>query len=572
VILDYQDFTRLIEKFAGELPVILSGHHKTADLAPKIAGLLQIAETPFTLAVVGQMRVGKSSLLNALIGSDLAVVGVNETTATVNWFKYGQGDKARRFCVNWKDRPAEEFDLQEISRWIGDSYEAAATGFLEFFADSPFLRIANIVDTPGTRSAIQDHTRTINEFLIAKRDGETRRLGGEADAILYVVPHVARESDESMLKEFENSTRLPGSSPYNSMAVVHKWETLNVPDPRHEAEQKAERIFKALSGLVSVVMPVSAPLGRAAEKFDDHFWNGTLNLAINTPSDVLDDMMLGEADFFDDMSRCAVPLDDRRKMYGSTGQYRLPWPCLKLLIQTARRTAVANATDLRRDISAISGLEKLKQELQRRFFDRSRVIKTFSILSKAWDSTRTAEVRLRNYKTNLSRVLENATASKSILADRIEKGDVDLRAVQKYVRGTVETVENDLEKAGDSLRDLGKMMLDVQDAHQEMDADLKFLQLLQDHRSDFSTEAADLLSTLLGGYGATLQDRLSFFRRKGKDSVRIDDLVREIQTLKRMGIKGKSDWRDVAEHGINRLEGIANWMEDQGLSEISLTN
>ena len=116
MILDYQDFTRLIERYATELPGILASHYKTAHLAPDMGRLLQVAETPFTLAVVGQMRAGKSSLLNALIGSDLAVVGVNETTATINWFKYGQGDKTQRFCVSWKDRPAEDFELPAIRK------------------------------------------------------------------------------------------------------------------------------------------------------------------------------------------------------------------------------------------------------------------------------------------------------------------------------------------------------------------------------------------------------------------------------------------------------------------------
>jgi septin family protein len=567
VILDYQDFSRLVQRFATVLPKILSSHHKTADLAPQISGLLQIAETPFTLAVVGQMRVGKSSLLNALVGADLAVVGVNETTATINWFKYGQGDKTQRFCVNWKDRPAEEFDLKEIHRWVGDSAEAAATNCLEFFTTAPYLRIANIVDTPGTRSAIQDHTHTINEFLASKLDGETRRLGGEADAILYVVPHVARESDETMLKDFESTTRLPGASPYNSLAAVHKWETLNVDDPHEEALRKAERIFKTMRGLVSVVAPVSAPLGKAAEQFEDRFWHGILNLALNTPAAVLDDMLLGELDFYDESPRCSIPSKDRRELQS---QFPLPWPCLKLIIQTTRKKSPGTASDLRRHILDISGIDRLRQELQNRFFEKSKVIKTFSVLSKASDTTRTAEVRLRNYKSNVTRILENAVASQSVLVERINRGDSDLRPVQEYVQTSLQTMERDLENTGDTLRQLGEAVLEVEDAYQGMDADLKYLQLLQDNRASVPAEIADLLSTLFGGYGASLLDRLSFFRRTGKDTVRLDDLNRAIQSLKSLQFKGNREWSDVAEHGINRLESIANWMEEQNATEIPL--
>ena len=567
MILDYQDFTRLIERYATELPEILARHHKTADLAPDMRRLLQIAETPFTLAVVGQMRAGKSSLLNALIGTDLAVVGVNETTATINWFKYGQGDKIQRFNVIWKDRPAEEFELPEIRRWVGDSPDAAATNWLEFFADTPYLQIANIVDTPGTRSAIQDHTETINDFLATKRDGETWRLGGEADAILYVVPPVARESDGEMLKEFESTTRLPGSSPYNSMAVVHKWETLDAADPHAEAQGKAERIFKAMRGLVSVVIPVSAPLGRAAEKFDDRFWQCILNLAANTPASVLEDMLLGEEDFRDQHPRCSVSEKERREFQS---QYPMPWPCLKFIIQTAALTATPEPGALRRTILEKSGLGKLRQELQSRFFAKSRVIKTFSVLSKARESGRLADVRLRNHKINLTRILQSASASQSALEDRIQRGDTELRPVQEYVQTSLQTVERDIDSASETLRLLGKAVLEVEDAHQEMDADLKYLELLQGNGSGLTLEIADILTTLFGGYGATLVDRLSFFRRIGKDSIRLDDLIVTIGHLRRIQVSGNRELSGMAGHGITRLETIANWMEEHNRAEIQL--
>src|SRR6266446_6678879 len=194
----------------------------------------------------------------------------------------------------WKDRPAEEFDLKAIRRWIGDSAEAMSTGCLEFFSDAEFLRIANIVDTPGTRSTIGSHEEIINDLLARKRDDETQRLGGEADAILYVISPVARQSDEEMLRDFEKTSRFPGSSPYNSLAVVHKWEMLDADDPYAEAEPKAERILKAMNGLVSAVIPASAPLGKAAKQFDDQFWRTVLDLTGNTPSPVLEGMLLGE--------------------------------------------------------------------------------------------------------------------------------------------------------------------------------------------------------------------------------------------------------------------------------------
>ena len=48
------------------------------------------ADFPCELAIAGRVKAGKSSFLNALLGADLAMVGTTETTATINFFKYGK--------------------------------------------------------------------------------------------------------------------------------------------------------------------------------------------------------------------------------------------------------------------------------------------------------------------------------------------------------------------------------------------------------------------------------------------------------------------------------------------------
>lgn len=237
-IFDYDEFCRLIERFALDVPGILGGHSTTAGLVPRVHGLLDAVDTTFTVAVVGQMRSGKSSLLNALVGADLAPTGVSETTATINWFKYGDRERCNVFHVVWKDRPDEDFPRSEIQRWIGNSEQAKATRHIEFFSNAEFLRQANVVDTPGTRSIIEFHGDTTMEFLARRHDTETRRQGGAADAIIYVLGAVPRQTDKDLLDDFEENTRLPGAPPYNSLAVVHKWDSMEVDDPVAECIAK----------------------------------------------------------------------------------------------------------------------------------------------------------------------------------------------------------------------------------------------------------------------------------------------------------------------------------------------
>ena len=55
-----------------------------------IRSLQDELNTPCILAVAGKVKAGKSFLVNALLGVDIAMTGNTETTATINIFKTGK--------------------------------------------------------------------------------------------------------------------------------------------------------------------------------------------------------------------------------------------------------------------------------------------------------------------------------------------------------------------------------------------------------------------------------------------------------------------------------------------------
>lgn len=59
--------------------------HNKYSLALK--SLQEELKAPCVLAVAGKVKAGKSFLVNALLGVDIAMTGTTETTATVNIFK-----------------------------------------------------------------------------------------------------------------------------------------------------------------------------------------------------------------------------------------------------------------------------------------------------------------------------------------------------------------------------------------------------------------------------------------------------------------------------------------------------
>ena len=565
MILDYKEFTSLVERFAEELPPKLASHHKTRDFAPRVERLLQFAESRFTLAVVGQMRAGKSSLLNALIGEDLAMVGVNETTATINWFTYGIGRQTQTFRVHWKGRPPEDKDLAEKEQWVGESALAKDTRKLEFFADTDFLKTADVVDTPGTRSLIAEHQEKVDEFLAQKADSETRHLGSGADAILYVVPPVARESDADFLEQFKRTTRLPDSPPHNSLAVVHKWEALESDDPHAEAQQKAAHIYNAMQDCVSHVMPASAPLGRAAERFPDLFWHTLLDISLNTTAADLEELLLGEEDFLENDSRgCPLDAAARTRL---RREFKLPWPSLKLILRTARRRSPGNPSDLRKMILEMSSLPKLRQEIQNRFFARAGALKMSKLLAAAFEPCQRAEHQLRNFKLTLNHDLQKAERIQTMLGERISAGDSALLPVQEFIQSAIHKSKEEADHVTESLRSISIAALDAKEKQQRLERDLEMLGVL-DGEHDLPAELMVILRCLFGRSGGDIAARLSFLNH---DRVCPADLDRAIAKLLAFRRCVPDVVKATVDHGLSHLEEMADMMEEKNLAEISLT-
>ena len=91
--------------------------------------------------VAGEVKAGKSSLLNALFGKDFCRVDVLPATDRINVFKYGE--EARDVAIT--------------------------PSLVERYQPVSFLRDFNIVDTPGTNTIVADH-QTITEQFVPQAD------------------------------------------------------------------------------------------------------------------------------------------------------------------------------------------------------------------------------------------------------------------------------------------------------------------------------------------------------------------------------------------------------------------
>ncbi|MCM2371873.1 dynamin family protein [Aporhodopirellula aestuarii] len=568
LVFDLNDVQQYVKKVCDEIPGLLGRHSITSDLVAQVTGLRADIDKPFTVAIVGQMRVGKSSLINALLEKDIAITGVTETTATVNWIHHGTDPNIAR--VHWRDRPPETIPRGELDKWTGDSELAANTRSIELFDDAAFLKIASIVDTPGLRSVIAAHESATESFIgingandknAERCADQTQQLGLQADAIVYVIMPVARETDDQFLDAFRNATRLPGSSNYNSIAVLHKWETLNTDDLLDERDRKASKIAASLSEHLATVLPVSAPLARAVFSLNDRHWQTILELGKPDNDSIREKMLRHERAFVRELPECSVAVAERKDLL----LLGVPWPSLRTIIGIAANVQGTSINELRQRVRAISQIDDLKQILEQRFFSRSRAIKMLRLTTRASQPCQLAMTRLQNETEKLKTNLNRSSNVLALLQQRIELGDTDLQSVVRHTQESQQVIESQLEKLTDTLETLGERFETLQTIHDGCDGDLAGIEAIAESQLDeLPAELRDTLRYVFGQHGVSVGERMRGLHRSRNPSEAIVELV---GTLRGYVDKGSPRTHHTCQHAIDRLEQLYHHIELSGQRE-----
>ncbi|MEL6777543.1 MAG: dynamin family protein [Cyanobacteria bacterium J06597_16] len=113
---------------------------KNPKLTKTVQNLQENINQPFLFVVIGEVKAGKSSFINALLGSgEICEVGADPRTNMVAKIVYAEGDGYSR-----EVKPGE---LREMGRPV------------------PILEQVAIVDTPGTNSPNQQHEDITKDFI-----------------------------------------------------------------------------------------------------------------------------------------------------------------------------------------------------------------------------------------------------------------------------------------------------------------------------------------------------------------------------------------------------------------------
>ena len=124
-----------------------------ADKRDEIEECLNLIRTrKYVVAVAGEFKRGKSTMLNALLGAKILPAKCTPTTATVNRITYG-AEPALRIC--YRDGTEELCGIQELSRYVTkttEEQEKMAASEKEAVVSYPTVLCQNhidVIDTPG---------------------------------------------------------------------------------------------------------------------------------------------------------------------------------------------------------------------------------------------------------------------------------------------------------------------------------------------------------------------------------------------------------------------------------------
>ncbi len=229
-------------------------------------------DVPLTVTVAGGVSSGKSTLVNALLGQQVAAVDAGECTKVVAEFRFGVPERVEVIGV---DGAVNTLALERgrVPSVLGRPSEQIRSVVVHL--SNALLNELAVVDTPGLNTVTDVNEQATASFLgVSGAEGErTAQAIGRADTLVFLLP-MLRQADNDVLREFSRLFGGSGLSAASTVAVLSKIDRLNKGgDPLDAATPIAARIAADLRGIVSGVYPV---IGLLAE---------TCRAAIFTESD-----------------------------------------------------------------------------------------------------------------------------------------------------------------------------------------------------------------------------------------------------------------------------------------------
>jgi hypothetical protein len=323
---------------------------------------------PIRIALAGTLKAGKSTLVNALVGENIAPTDATEATRIVTWFRHGPTPKVsahhrggRRSNVPISRNGGLTFDFRSL-----DPVDVVD---LDVEWPAPELIETTIIDTPGTSSINADVSeRTLR--LLVPEDGVPR-----VDAVVFLL-RTLNAADIALLKQI-GSVVGGAAGALGVIGVASRADEIGAGriDAMMSAKDVAKRFTGEMdkTGICQAVVPVSGLLALTARTLRQSEFVALEKLAGVDPGELAKAMLSADR-FVREDSPLPVDAPTRAQLLDRFGMFGLRISVAVL------RSGVSDSVALADELLERSGLVALRDVIDQQFAQRSDLLKAHTAL------------------------------------------------------------------------------------------------------------------------------------------------------------------------------------------------
>jgi hypothetical protein len=337
--------------------------------AAVISELERRLREPLRLAIAGMVKAGKSTLLNAMLGEQIAPTDAGECTRLVTWYRYSatptitlhtHAGEARRMPVR-RQNGRLVMDLGGVPvedvEWIDVGWPLEG------------LKSMILIDTPGIASLSEETSARATRFLTPQESPSS------ADAVVYLMRHL-HASDVKFLEAFRD-TAAGVAQTICAVGVLSRSDEIGSGriDSLLSAEKVARRYERDgdLASLVLGVIPVAGLVAEGARTLREGEYAAFRDLAGLARADR--ERLLVSADRFTrETEATTLSAAERRALLSRFGIFGVR------LATALIRGGADSSSQLSDAMVAQSGLVELRQFLRTQFRTRATTLKVRGVL------------------------------------------------------------------------------------------------------------------------------------------------------------------------------------------------
>lgn len=336
-----------------------------------LEALEQRLTDPLRLAIAGIVKAGKSTLLNGILGEQIAPTDAGECTKVVTWYRYSQTPS---ITVHPSGRPAQRLPIRRTKgALVIDLGEMSADDVerIDVWWPAPALKSLILIDTPGIASISQDISARSLSFLTPED------APSEADAIVYLLRHL-HPSDLGFLAAFRD-TAVGASQSVNAVAVLSRADEIGSGriDSLLSASKVALRYERdgELASLALGVIPVAGLLAEGARTLRETEFNALRDLA-DLDRQTRERLLVSADRFVRPVEGLQLGERERKELLARFGLFGVR------LAASLIRAGASDSTQLAAQLVQQSGLIQLEDFVELHFRSRGATLKIRGVIDR----------------------------------------------------------------------------------------------------------------------------------------------------------------------------------------------